>query len=250
MIGSSSRRRAGDSPDWHRAQSHVVGTVLMIGLTMIALGGLTAAVGGIVDDQTSRADVDRVAGDLEDAIQPVSSNGYRSVDVTFAGGSLRTVDREIRVFNETERLATVDADALVFTHDNRRVAVNAGAIIRGLPGGGWVEREPPITVGEDALIVGAPRLNGTGSVGTNGGVTVTLTTNTTHERHELGANEYRIAIESETPGAFEAFAEDNGATFEVEDLDGDGVPSAILDFGGERRGYLVVHDMRLEVGDG
>lgn len=233
-----------------RGQSHVVGTVLMIGLTIIALGGLTAAVGGIVDEQTSRADVSRVAGDLDDAIQPVSSTGYHSADVTFAGGTLRTVDREIRVFDDSGMVASVQADALVFEHGNRRVAVNAGAIVRGLPGGGWLERDPPITAGEDVLIVGAPVLNGTGSVGANGGVTVSLTTNTSHERQSLGSGTYRVAIETETPSAFEAFAADAGADFSVERFDADEVPSAVLTFEGTRTGYLVVHDLRLEVGNG
>jgi hypothetical protein len=41
-----------------------------------------------------------------------------------------------------------------------------------------------------------------------------------------------------------------GADTEIEDLDGDGVPSVRLTFPGDRRGYLVVHDMRLEVGHG
>lgn len=248
-------RVAGMAPTWTtatggRAQSHVVGTVLMIGLTMIALAGLTAAVGGIVDDQTSRADATRVASDLDEAIKPMTSTGYRRSSVTFTGGSLGTVDRQIRIFNDTTRLATVDADAIVFENENRRVAVTAGAIVRGGSGGGWLERPPPITAGRNVLVVGAPRLNGSGSVGANGAVTVPVTTNTTHERLGLGNDSYRVAIETTTPRAFEEFAENRGARFAVRDIDGDDVPSAILEFDGTRRGYLVVHDLRLEVGDG
>lgn len=247
--GDDLERPVSSSTD-DRGQSHVVGTVLMIGLTMIALAGLTAAVGGIVDDQTSRADVARVASDLDAAIQPVASTGYRPADVTFTDGTLRTVDRQIRIFNETTLLVTVDADAIVFERENRRVAVTAGAIVRGSSGGGWLERVPPITAGQNVLVVGAPRLNGSGSAGANGAVTVPVTTNTSHERRSLGNDSYRVAIETRTPGAFEEFADDRGAAFDVRHVDGDEIPSAVLEFDGTRRGYLVVHDLRLEVNDG
>jgi len=233
-----------------RGQSHVVGTVLMIGLTVIALGGLTAAVGGIVDDQTSRADVDRVSDDFADAIQPQSSTGYGSHEVTFTDGSIRTVERDLRVFNDSMLVARIEVDSLVYERDNYRVAANAGAIVRGSPGGAWLERDPPITAGEGVLIVGATQLNGTGTVGTNGGVTVTLRTNTTHERQSLGTDQYTVAIESDTPEAFREFADRFDSSFRVADLDGDGVESAVLEFDGSRQGYLVDHDMRLEVGDG
>lgn len=233
-----------------RGQSHVVGTVLMIGLTLIALAGLSAAVGGIVDDQTSRADVSRVVSDLDAAIQPVSATGHRVAEVTFTGGTLRTADRRIRVLNDTDVVATVEADALVYEHDARRAAVNAGAIVRGGPGNGWLVRDPPLTADEDVLVVGAPRLNGSASVGTNGAVTVPAVTNTSHERTSLGSDTYRVAIESRTPRAFEDLAERQGADFSVDDLDGDDVPSAVIEYDGTRRAYLVVHDLRLEVGDG
>lgn len=233
-----------------RGQSHVVGTVLMIGLTVIALGGLTAAVGGIVDDQTSRADVSRVTGDFDNALQPVAATGHRSETITFSSGSLYTVDRQIRVLDGDGQVASVDADALVFEHGNRRVAANAGAIVRGTPGGAWIERPPPITADEDVLVVGAARLNGTGSVGASSSVTVKVTTNTSHERTALGDGKYRVAIESATPHAFESVAEEYGAGFSVRDVDGDGTPSAVLSFEGTRSGYLVTHDMRLEVGHG
>jgi hypothetical protein len=34
------------------------------------------------------------------------------------------------------------------------------------------------------------------------------------------------------------------------DVDGDGVPSVVAQFPGDREGYLVVHDMHLEVNGG
>ncbi|ACV46266.1 MULTISPECIES: DUF7289 family protein [Halomicrobium] len=231
-----------------RAQSHVVGVVLLLGLTAIAMGGLTATIGTIVDDQTASADATRVADDLDAALRPVETTGHRSATVSFADGTLGVEDRELRVLDSSGVVATVETDAVVFESEQRRVGAVAGAITRGRGDNTWLRATPPITSGPDVLVVGAQRLNGSGSVGGTGGVTTTLRTNVTHDRQALGSGEYRVAIETATPGAFERFARERGLDATVRDLDGDGVPSAVIEFEGTRTAYLVVHDMRLEVG--
>jgi len=231
-----------------RAQSHVVGVVLLLGLTTVALGGLTATVGGIVDDQTSQADATRVASDFEDALRPVETTGPRRGSVNFAEGRLSVVDRDLRILDEDGVRATVETNALVFESGDRRVSAVSGAIVRGRRGNAWVERDPPVTAGPDVLVVGAPRLGDGRTVAGNGGQTVPLHTNVTHERTDLGEGSYRIAVETSTPGPFERYAADLNATTTVRDVDGDGTPSVVFDFAGTRVAYLVVHEMRLEVG--
>ncbi|WP_018256302.1 DUF7289 family protein [Halomicrobium katesii] len=231
-----------------RAQSHVVGVVLLLGLTAIAMGGLTATIGTIVDDQTASADATRVADDLDAALRPVETTGHRSATVSFADGTLGVEDRELRVLDSSGVVATVETDAVVFESEQRRVGAVAGAITRGRGDNTWLRATPPITSGPGVLVVGAQRLNGTGSVGGTGGVTTTLRTNVTHDRQALGSGEYRVAIETATPDAFERFARERGLDATVRDLDGDGVPSVVIEFEGTRTAYLVVHDMRLEVG--
>lgn len=233
-----------------RGQSHVVGAVLLLGLTVIALGGLTAAVGTIVEDQTARADAARVADDLDHALRPVETTGHREGAVRFTAGSVDVREREIRVFESGSSVAEVEADALVFEEGDRRVGAVAGAITRGQSGNAWLEREPPVSAGEDVLVVGAVRLNGSGGAGGTGGVSVPIATNVSHGRVDLGDGEFAVAIETETPGAFERYAESFDADTRVNDLDGDGTPSAVIEFDGTRQGYLVVHDLRLEVGHG
>jgi len=231
-----------------RAQSHVVGVVLLLGLTAIAMGGLTATIGTIVDEQTASADATRVATDLDGALRPVETTGHRSADVSFADGTLGVEQRELRILDGSSVVAAVQTDAVVFESEQRRVAAVAGAITRGRPGNAWLTSPPPITSGPDVLVVGAQRLNGSGSVGGTGGVRTTLRTNVSHDRRSLGTDTFSVAIETTTPGPFQRYAEERGLDTSRRDFDGDGVPSVVIEYDGTRTAYLVVHDMRLEVG--
>lgn len=237
------------TPTDRRAQSHVVGVVLLLGLTTVALGGLTAAVGGIVDDQTSHADATRVVSDFDDAIRPVETTGPRRGQVSFSEGTLSVDQRDLRVLDADGVVAEIETNALVFESEQRRVAAVSGAIVRGRPGNAWIERKPPVTAGTGVLVVGAPRLGDARSVGGEGGLTVPLRTNVSHSRTDLGAGPFRVAIETATPEAFERYAADLNATTSVADLDGDGTPSVVIDFEGSRTAYLVVHELGLEVGN-
>ena len=97
-------------------------------------------------------------------------------------------------------LERVAVDALVYESGDRRVAFLAGGIVRGGPGRAWVEASPPITVDDDVLVVGAPRLGDeVGSTGGSGGVTATIETDVSHDRRPLGDGEFAIALETSTP---------------------------------------------------
>lgn len=249
MILCISERLRSMKPE-SRGQSHVVGVVLLLGLTAIAIGGLTASIGAIIQDQTSQADASSVASDMDSALRPVETTGPRQGSVTFGDGTLSTASRDIRILNGSGVIHSIGADALVYESGDRRVAYVGGAIVRGQTGSAWLERRPPITSGPDILVIGAPELNGGGGISGTGGVTTPLATNVSHIRLSLGVGDYRVAIETETPGAFDQFVAEQNGTSAVRDLDGDGVPSIVIDYVGDRRGYLVVHDMRLEVGHG
>lgn len=233
-----------------RGQSHVVGAVLLLGLTTVALGGLTATVGTIVEDHTAETDATRVASDFQRTFRPVETTGPRHGRVTFGDGRLSVEERQIRVLHDGTVRETVEADALVFEAEDSRTSAVAGAIVRGHGGSAWLERPPPVTVGPDVVVVGAPRLGASGSVAGSGGVTVPIRTNVSHDRTALGRGEFGVAIETRTPGPFRRWATDRNATLRVADLDGDGVPSAVIEFPGSREGFLVVHDVNAEVGHG
>jgi len=250
------RRR--DAPDGaaDRGQSNVVGVAVLLGITVIALGALTASIGAVVQSNAATADVDRVADGFEGAIRPVETTGHRRGRVAVSGGSLSTADRDLRVLNESGVVATTAVDALVYESGDRTVRTLSGAVVRGDDGGSRMYRPPPITASRRAggvLVVGAARLNASDyAVGGNAAMDLVLRTNVTHDRRALGNGTYRVAVETETPAAWRSHFERLNATVvdEDRDFDGDGVRSVVAQFHGERTAYLVVHDMRLEVSHG
>jgi len=96
----SGGRAGADGPDV-RAQSHVVGVALLLGITVIAMGALTASTGVVVEQNAAAADAGRVASDLEASLQPVAATGRHHGRVSFARGELRTVERDLRLLNAT-----------------------------------------------------------------------------------------------------------------------------------------------------
>lgn len=237
-------------------QSNVIGIALLLGVTVLALGTLTASVGTVVESNAATADAARVATDFDRALAPVESTGAHRGRVSFTSGQLRTAERELRVINESEVIENVSVDALVFTSGSHRVAFLAGAIVRGTGASARMYTPPPITASRSesggVLVVGAPRLAATSvATSTTSRATIVLRTNVSHRRTALGTDTYRIAVETETPVAWEAYFEQQNATMtELRDFDDDGIDSVVAQFEGRRIAYLVRHDLHLEVGRG
>lgn len=251
---------AGDRtrPSAVRAQSNVIGVALLLGVTVVTLGSLTASIGMVVDENAATADAGRVAADLDAALDPVATTGVDRGAVSFTSGRLRTVERDLRVLNASGTVERVPVDGLVFTTGGRRVAYVAGAVVRGRDGAARMYGPPSLTASraggadDGVLIVGAPMLNATGTdVTANGNRRLFLESNVSHRRTALGTDTYRVAVETETPRAWRDYFARRNATVEgSRDFDGDGVSSVVARFPGRRVGYLVVHDVRLEVVDG
>lgn len=233
-----------------RGQSNVVGIALLLGVTVVALGGLTASIGAVIESHAASADAARVADGMDEALDPVEATGAHRGRLAFTEGSLRTVERELRLLDASGVRHIVGVDALVFEAENRRVAFVAGAIIQGTGAGADLVESPPITASRGSggvLVVGAPRLGGDTAVAGSGGVTVTLRTDVRHDRTDLGRGRYRVAVETATPGPWAERFRRQGATVTRRDFDDDGVESVVAGYPGQRRTYLVVHDMHLEV---
>ena len=236
-----------------RAQSHVVGVALMLGLAVLALGTLTVGIGSMVDEQASNADATRVAEDLVDALEAVERTGRASHEVAFTAGTLTDADRTMRLIENGTVIATQDVDAILFESGDRRVAVLAGAVVRGQRGNAWFVEDPPIASSNrtNVLVVGAPVLDTDHvSLGGQGGVATTLQTTVSHSETDLGTGQFSVAIETETPGPFERYFRSQGATTERRTFAGDEQKSVVAHYPGQRRTHLVVHDLGLEVGDG
>ena len=236
-----------------RGAAQVVGVAILLGLTVVSLGALTAGIGAVIDENAASADAARVADGMAGALESVERTGRSRETLAFTEGRVRTVDRQFRIINGTRTVRTLDAGALVWTSGDHRVAFVAGAVVNGPPGNAVLHAAPPITAsrgGDDGvLVIGAPRL-GTDrrTVSGVGGTTVPLRTNVTHDRADLGVSTFRVAIETRTPAAVASHLREQGATVTRRDIDDDGVPSVVARYPGERRAYLVVHDLNLSIG--
>lgn len=235
-----------------RGQANVVGVALMLAVTVAALATLTAGVGTVIQGSAATADAQRVATDLDAALQPVEATGSHRAEVSFTDGELATVERDLRVLDGNGVVRTVAVDALVFRTGDQRVIYLAGAVVRETGAGAQLVSSPPVTASRGSggvLVVGAPVLNASDvQIAATGSTTAVLETDVTHDRVALGNDTYRVAVETTTPDAWTRFFERRGATItDRRDFDGDGVASVVARFPGERVGYLIVHDLSLEV---
>ncbi|WP_254838426.1 DUF7289 family protein [Natronomonas marina] len=232
----------------NRGQSNVVGVALLLGIAVVSMGALTAAVGVVVDESAAQADAERVANDFDSALEPVAATGPQRGTVTFSQGRLQAADRTLEVRADGGVVERLDVDALVYESGDRRVAFLMGAIVRGERGRGWLETGPPVTVDDDVLVVGAPVLGeDVGAVSGSEGVTATVETDVSHDRRNLGEATFTLAIETTAPGAWARTFEEMGAT--VDRNPGD-PPTVVATFEGDRTGYLVVHRLDTEVSGG
>jgi hypothetical protein len=242
-----------DRAEHTRAQANVVGVALLLGVAVVSLGTLTAAVGTVVEDHTARADTARVATDLDAALDPVETTGRNRGRVSFSEGRLRTVERDLRVLDGDGVVERVRVGALVYERPGGgRVAFVGGTLVSGQGAGAAVVTPPLVTSARPddgdpgVLVVGAARLGGATETVAGGG-TVTLRTDVSHDRTDLGTGRYRVAVETRAPRPLAESFRERGATVTTRDIDGDDVASVVVSFDGEHRAYLVVHDLSLEV---
>ncbi|MCL9814176.1 DUF7289 family protein [Natranaeroarchaeum aerophilus] len=239
-----------------RGQSNVIGVALLLAITVIGIGGMAAGIGAVIDENADAADATTVADGFDDSLQPTSTTGHRIGEVRFTSGQVGIEPRQLRVLNETGPIETVPVDALVYKSGETRVAYHSDAVVRGAPGNAWFRTEPPITVdqrSEGPIVISAAQLNASHiGIGGNSDQPVQLETDVSHERHDLGTDSYRIAVETSTPGPWERYFEETGATVETTDRQfaGDSETSVVASVDGDRTAYLITHDLRLEVSHG
>ena len=234
-----------------RGQTAVVGVALLLALTVVAVGGLTATAGSIVDDGATTAAATRVGADLATALGPAPADPETTIELT--DGTIRVVNRSVWLLEGDEVVWAGHAGAVVYTDGDHRVTAFAGGVVRNDGDDSRMVAPSRIAPADGSLYVGVPVLNATGADGLATGdrrLAVTLRTDAETARDTLPADDYRIAVETRDPEAWERHLEDRGATTERRDVDGDGVPSVVASFGGSRTVHLVVHDVSLDVGVG
>ncbi len=237
-----------------RGQSHVVGVAILLAVTVVSLGGLTATVADTVDAGTDHVAERQAATQLADAVRPRRVTGTHTGRLAVGSGRIETVPRTVRLLNDSGTVRRIAADALVYRTDDTRVATVAGAVVRGRPGAPTVVRRPSLRRAADTLVVGVAALGdredrATASVGVGGHGPVRsqipLRTNVSHHATRYPTDTWRVAIETATPDAVAASLNTAGDTAQ-RDFDDDGVPSVVVHVT-DRRVVFVVHALRLEV---
>lgn len=234
-----------------RGQTAVVGVAVLLALTVLAVGGLTATAGSIVDDGATTAAATRVGADLATALGPTPEDPETTIELT--DGTIRVVNRSVWLLRGDEVVWAGHAGAIVYTDGDHRITGIAGGVVRSDGADSRMIAPSRIAPADGSLYVGVPVLNATGADGIATGdrrLAVTLRTDVETARDTLPADEYRVAVETRDPAAWERHFADRGATTERRDIDGDGVQSVVASFDGPRTVHLVVHDVRLDVGVG
>jgi hypothetical protein len=160
---------------------------------------------------------------------------------------VRTVDREVRLLAGGSAVRTLDANGLVYGEGSDRVAFVAGGVARGRPGTAALVVRPPVAVRNDTFLVGVTTLGAPPGDATDA-PTAVVRTNVTHERVRRDSGDYRVAVETRTPEAWTRALP--GLRTEVTDLDGDGVPSVVVDAPADGRLSLAVHRLDASVSAG
>jgi len=222
-----------------RAQSHVVGVVLLLGLTAVSMGALAAGAGVVLDSSADSADAARAADALA-GIDPTAERQRVTVDLVDA--RLHTVERQLRVGTGERWMGIVDVNALAYDGSGDAGArFLAGAVQRGDRG---FERGPAVGTAVDGehISMSVAALDGeVDREARSGEVQFMLTA--THERRSYRAD--TVAVETAHTGPWELAFERAGASVSVRDIDRDGVPSVVATFGAAERLSLSVHRHRI-----
>jgi len=243
----SASESRGDRQSRRRAQSAVVGVALLLAITAISLGALTATVGVLVEENAAAATGEAVSEGFADLVAPGPA-GVRRATVPLGDGGLRTVDRAVTVRNETGTVARVNGSALVWDAPDRRVVALGGAVVDDGAAGERMASAPTVAVDDRTALLGLATVAGEPrAVDGAPSTRVSLVGDTTVTRQRLPPGEYSLAVETSTPEAWERTLSAHNATVTRTGDDGDGTATVVATFPPNRRLDLVVRRIRLEV---
>ena len=159
-----------------RAQSEVIGVVLLLGLTITAVGVTVALGSTAVSDVQSSADVQRIEGAMTQVdskaslvahggstSQRVRLDPSRNADVR-VDGDAGTMRIEVEAKNETGGVETVTRNvtlgAIVYERGDERVAYQGGGVWRSNGDGSWMVSPPEFHYRGDTLTLPLVTIDG------------------------------------------------------------------------------------------
>lgn len=186
-----------------RAQSEVLGTVLLLGLTVTVVGSTVALGGAALDDSQTRADLQRAEGAMTqlDSKASLVAHGESPSQRASIGTNRGRVSidddagRMIITENDSGEILNESLTALVYERDGTQIAYQGGGVWRNDGGGAYMISEPEfhyrgntltvplVTVDDDAEVNGGDLLvtadgvpqRGTGENPITENVTITVT---------------------------------------------------------------------------
>ncbi|WP_410765561.1 hypothetical protein [Haloferax sp. DFSO60] len=246
----TSLRRTGAHHEANRAQSNIVGVALLLGIGVVAIGLLTASVGGLVNAQLNAADTAATADGFADIRDSVLAGSNTTHAIRVTDGDVSRTDRTIRILPEGGSNRTYDADGYVVERGSHAVRFVGGAVVRGERDRAYLVTPSPVSLTGDSVFLTLPVANPNTTDGFGLGSTSGIRIETERKVTELPSDTYRVAIETETPVAWERTFEEQGFEVSRIDLDGDGVPSVVVTLPEDRTLTVARYDYALEVARG
>lgn len=233
---------------------------LVAAVTVLALGGLTAGIGSLIQGGASTVEAERAADELGAAVDPKEIVGTRERSVDLRGGTvdvkahrIRIVDADGLAIHESEATVPIveelQSDALVYTRDDQTIRLRGRAITTSIDGDHSLHREPGIITDDDTVVLGIGLLQTDDEKLEDRSAAVTVIAESEHERVTYPEQAYAIAIETPHPDIWEPYLESTGASVETTgaQFPDDDYHSVIATFAGERELVLVRNDVTVEV---
>lgn len=238
------------TPSQTRGQSAIIGVALLLALTIVSVGVLTAGTGILVDEAAQGADAQRLADRLITAYNPTTLEGTTTLSLSLTGGQIKTAPRRITIRRFGDIVATFETQSLRFQRGDHYVSVLGQAVVRGQAGRARFVRDPGMVsvfgTGEDrTLSLSIVTLAGPLDQTVMEGESLQLAFQASHERRDPGAGRYTISIETATPDPWVEYFEDSAVSVRVIGEPESQTQVVIAELGRVSRARLIVHHVEL-----
>lgn len=241
-------------PDPDRGQSAIIGVALLLAITVVSVGVLTAGTGILVDEAAQEADLERIGQRFVAGYQPATLDGSTTMALSLTGGHLDSSPRTITITRSGDVVTRVQTVAIRYERAGRAVTVLGGAVLQSRADGARFIREPNVVTrfggdGDRVLTLSLVVLLGQVDEQIDEPRGVRLAFDATHEWRDPGAGRYTVRVETVTPAAWARYFEEVGGDVRVTERPGEEVSVVIAELGRVTEARLIVHHVEV-VADG
>lgn len=233
-----------------RGQSAIIGVALLLAITVVSVGVLTAGTGILVDEAAQEADLERIGDTVVADYRPATLAGTSTMTLSLAGGTVVTEPREITISRYGDVVARLQTVALRYERAGRALTIQSGAILQARNGHTTFVREPGMARrfgadGDRVLTLSLVNLTGDVEERIDNPRRVRFEFEATHERRDLDAGRYTIRVETAAPAAWVQYFEDVGADVHTERTSQEG-GVVVADFGRVSDARLIIHHVEVQ----